>query len=416
MLVMSLICRKHPTKEVFCMTLKPLPFILCLVSIFFAVGVSAQTLTVSADYLNVRKGPGLHYAPVRVVKKNQRFLILAAEKGWYNINVKGTLGWVSGKAVVVEEKGRGGATVDPKPAVKRTQGVGRSHALLFGTGHYDYWPDLPNPLLDVSTIADELEKNYGFQVETIESPTKREILTKLREYARKKYHHEDQLLIMFAGHGTFDGLSQIGYLVAKDSKDKQTDPNFESLLAYPILLRLIDKIPNRHILLIADACFAGTLDPRIATARSRGEDDMYADVTREEFVRRKIKFQTRRYVTSGGKEYVPDGRPGKHSPFARRLLEGLRGYGGRDGILTIEELLAVYLDKVKPQPRWNEFGDNEPGSSFLFIAGGDISAGIENERKIKEFVRRGDELKKKKEDPSPAMVWDGATWGGSLWQ
>ena len=84
--------------------------------------------------------------------------------------------------------------------------------------------------------------------------------------------------------------------------------------------------------------------------------------------------------------------------------------------ITIEELLAVYLDKVKPQPRWNEFGDNEPGSSFLFIAGGEISAGIENERKIKEFVPRGDELKKKKEEPSPTMVWDAATWGGSFWQ
>ena len=74
---------------------------------------------------------------------------------------------------------------------------------------------------------------------------------------------------------------------------------------------------------------------------------MYAGVTRSAFLARKLRFTTRRYITSGGKEYVPDGRPGQHSPFMRRLLEALRSYGGSDGILTLGEI-QIGLDYVVP--------------------------------------------------------------------
>ncbi|MBZ4171027.1 hypothetical protein JYG45_24325, partial [Escherichia fergusonii] len=72
------------------------------------------------------------------------------------------------------------------------------------------------------------------------------------------------------------------------------------------------------------------------------------------------------YLTSGGKEYVPDGRPGQHSPFARKFLEALSTYGGADRILTYKEILGV-VESVIPEPRYGEFGDNQPGSDFIFI-------------------------------------------------
>ena len=93
----------------------------------------------------------------------------------------------------------------------------------------------------------------------------------------------------------------------------------------------------------------------------------YAELSKPEFIKKKLKFKTRRYLTSGGKEYVPDGRPGHHSPFTRKLLEALRSYGGKDKILTVNELI-FYIEKVDPQPRYGEFGDNDPGSDFIFIA------------------------------------------------
>ena len=106
----------------------------------------------------------------------------------------------------------------------------------------------------------------------------------------------------------------------------------------------------------------GTFDPLIAHRGGEKQNEF----NKNEFILRKMKHKTRQYLTSGGKEYVPDGRPGQHSPFARKIIEGLRSGGGSDGILTISEVFT-YVEKVNPEPRHGEFGDNEPGSEFLFI-------------------------------------------------
>jgi hypothetical protein len=72
-------------------------------------------------------------------------------------------------------------------------------------------------------------------------------------------------------------------------------------------------------------------------------------------------------MTSGGKNYVPDGRPGKHSPFASKLLEALRSYGGAYRVLTSAKIW-MSVETAKPEPRFGTFGDNEPGSEFVFQA------------------------------------------------
>lgn len=63
------------------------------------------------------------------------------------------------------------------------------------------------------------------------------------------------------------------------------------------------------------------------------------------------------------------GRPGRHSPFASMFLEALRGGGGEDRVLTMAELRS-HLERIglpAPEARAGSFGDNEPGSDFLFI-------------------------------------------------
>ena len=78
-------------------------------------------------------------------------------------------------------------------------------------------------------------------------------------------------------------------------------------------------------------------------------------------------YKSRKYLTSGGKEYVSDGIKGQHSPFASKLLEALRSNGGEDGILTMTEVYN-YMEKTSPTPHYGTFGDDEPGSDFLFIS------------------------------------------------
>jgi len=239
------------------------------------------------------------------------------------------------------------------------------YALLFGTDEYDEWNNLFNPVKDAQTIAKELEKNYGFKVDLVLNATTSEIMSKLREYAKKSYQSNDQLFIFFAGHGQFDDVFTEGYLVGKDSK--VNDPGKTSYISHSTLRTVINNIPSQHIFLTLDACFGGTFDPLVASSGSRGMDDMYSDITKSEFVERRLRWKTRRYVTSGGKQYVADGKPGGHSPFARKFLMALRDYGGQDKILTLQELQG-YLLNLRMEPHAGEFGDNEPGSDFIFVA------------------------------------------------
>ncbi len=251
--------------------------------------------------------------------------------------------------------------VDEEGSLNRNR---KDYALMFATDEYEHWDNLNNPINDITTIATDLEEIYGFEVEVVKNPTKRQVLQKLREYTTKTYLPKDQLLIMFAGHGHFDNLFNQGYLVCKDSKI--TDEERLSYVSYSNLRGIIDNIPSNHIFLAMDACYGGTFDPFIRSSIHRGGYGIYDELENEEYIDRKLKLRTRKFLTSGGKEYVSDGKPGQHSPFTRKLLEAIRSYGGPDNILTLTEIKA-YVEKINPEPRFGDFGTDQPGSDFIFI-------------------------------------------------
>lgn len=114
-----------------------------------------------------------------------------------------------------------------------------------------------------------------------------------------------------------------------------------------------------------DVCFGGTFDATLASSRGE-DDDTYREQSQAEFLTRKLTAQTRKYLTSGGKTYVSDGIKGKQSPFAKSFLEALSSQGGKGGILTVQEIYS-FVEKLKNPPRMGEFGDNAPGSDFLFL-------------------------------------------------
>lgn len=239
------------------------------------------------------------------------------------------------------------------------------YALIFATDQYDNWSDLVNPVFDSKTIAEELKKTYGYKVEVIENASQSEVLKKMREFAEKKYQPLDQLFIFFAGHGTYDQTFGEGFVVTKESQTN--DEAKTSYLSHNRLRSIVNNIPCEHIFLAMDVCFGGTFDAALASSRGAGADEVYKEQGTAEFITRKLTYKTRRFLTSGGKTYVSDGIPGKHSPFAKNFLEALRSHGGRDGILTLPELYT-YVERLKIQPRFGEFGDNAPGSDFIFVA------------------------------------------------
>jgi len=235
------------------------------------------------------------------------------------------------------------------------------YAVLFITDKYDNWGGLVNPIFDGRALASQLEKIYGFKVDVLENPSQDQIFRKLREYSEKKYEPLDQVMIFFAGHGYFDETFKEGYVVMKESlKD---DPGKTSYLSYNRLRNVVNSIPSEHTLLMMDVCFGGTFDDNIANSRG---DDAYKEISQSEYIIRKLAVKTRKYLTSGGKQYVSDGVAGKHSPFAKRVLDALGSFGGTDGILTLTELWP-YVEKLNPEPKLGKFGDDAPGSEFVFV-------------------------------------------------
>jgi len=274
------------------------------------------------------------------------------------------------EVMIVVEDANGNVTSDTRfitveyDALTATgDGQRTDYAVMFATDEYDYWGNLVNPTNDAKTIAADLAENYGFQVDLLTNVTTDEIYLKLREYAQKTYLPQDQLFVFFAGHGQYDEAFKEGYVVGSNSL--LTDNAKSSYISHSNLRTIINNIPCEHIFLAMDVCFGGTFDPTIAGHRGGLEE--YGEISSVEFIQRKLRYTTRRYLTSGGKEYVPDGRPGYHSPFARQFLAALREYGGSDRIITLNELLS-YVEKVQPEPRFGEFGSNAPGSDFIFVA------------------------------------------------
>jgi tetratricopeptide (TPR) repeat protein len=250
-----------------------------------------------------------------------------------------------------------------------TIAIPHNYALIFATDDYTHWPHLTNPIPDADAVNQTLTSLYNFHVEEIRNPTDDQILAKLTEYLHRKFEPQDQLLIFFSGHGYFDPDLGKGFLVPANALLVKDDIGHRSLLAHETIMGYVNRIPAKHVVLVLDACFAGTLDRRIADSGLRGNtsSDPYAHATLPELLARKEPKRTRRYITSGGKDFVPDGLPGHHSPFISAFLITLNEAADRKGYLTLDDIQQG-LNTVNPEPRWGDIqDDNDPGADFLLL-------------------------------------------------
>ena len=253
-------------------------------------------------------------------------------------------------------RGRPSAEAAPDPRGRKDR------ALIFATDQYQHWQRLQNPIRDARALKGELETRYGFDVELKENPSYADMREAIAAYQQMEYGPDDQLLLFVAGHGQYDEIYRTGHVIARDSGP---GPDPTRAISNSDLRTAVDGIPCRHILVMLDTCFGGTFDEQVSKGGHRG-GDMYADVAIAKIAKRILGYHARLYLTSGGKEYVPDGRPGHHSPFAFKVLEALRGGAGRKGLVTWKHL-AAHLLSLPTEPRAGMFGLSEPGADFLFI-------------------------------------------------
>jgi formylglycine-generating enzyme required for sulfatase activity/uncharacterized caspase-like protein len=252
---------------------------------------------------------------------------------------------------------------------------GKYHALLIANQNYKHWNILTTPHNDVDRLAAILERRYGFEAEILYDATRDQIIDKLEEY-KTRLTSNDNLLIYYAGHGKLrkDGGYWIGVDGQKLSRSKW--------LHFSTINELIDSdngMNARHILVIADSCYAGALtrdeDEDLLSKKQPGESE------RAWYSR--IHTETGRLaLTSGGTEPVLDHTgTAENSIFAKEILRRLKSNYKilEAGTLYDQIKMDVYnrasriagSDAQKP-----EFapikGTGDSGGSFLFVLKGTV--------------------------------------------
>jgi hypothetical protein len=243
---------------------------------------------------------------------------------------------------------------------------GKDRALLIAVDDYLNWDPLNNPVFDAETLAQTLNRSFGFRSELVRNPSVDCIVDVLKKY---KYNvpmpKDGQLLIFFAGHGFY--TEEDGFLVGKDSKHLAEDSNQGSYLRQSMFRIMADAMPSKHVLVVIDSCFSGAFAGPVKAGPDRGPIDEPGEGW--SFVDTIMNYPTRRFLTSGGLQYVSDGVTGHHSPFAKKLLSalGARLHGRNFLLISDLEGPMKLMQPVRPIPVWGELATNDRRSDFIFF-------------------------------------------------
>ncbi|MCB0597230.1 MAG: caspase family protein [Lewinellaceae bacterium] len=205
---------------------------------------------------------------------------------------------------------------------------GYNHLLAIGISRYDHFKNLPNAVNDVKKVAELLSRRYHYdaqrQTVLLDAEATLGNIHKALRSLQGKVKNTDNLLVYFSGHGFYDEQLEEGFWIPYDGQVNR----LETYLDNTRIIRLLRSIHSRHILLVADSCFSGAFFE-----------------TRNVRVRRRLMTVPSRWaLTSGRVELVPDGPPGKNSPFAESFLFHLEH--NQKSHLGITSLYPLVLESV----------------------------------------------------------------------
>jgi len=136
---------------------------------------------------------------------------------------------------------------------------GINYAVIIGISKYrdPIMPDLYYPIKDALKVKEVLLANYAFDTKNVfflENPVKEKIIGTLDSISRI-ITGNDNLLIFYAGHGTWDEKTSMGYWMPSDAAAK----TYDNWLMNSIITSYASQCKAKHTLVIADACFGGSI-------------------------------------------------------------------------------------------------------------------------------------------------------------
>ena len=229
-------------------------------------------------------------------------------------------------------------------------------ALIIGVQNYadPKVNSLDYPLADAARVKEILTNDYMFDQENIiflKDPNRSAIISKLDQLAQQ-ITPNDNLLIFYAGHGYFDeSLKQGFWLPSNARKDSRAE-----WLSNSTVRDYLGGMRAKHVLLIADACFSGS----IFKTREAFTEEVAS-------IQELYRMPSRKAMTSGAMKAVPD-----RSVFVDYLIKRLKE--NQESYLTAEELFSSMRKAVinnspsRQTPQYGEIREaGDEGGDFVFL-------------------------------------------------
>jgi hypothetical protein len=192
--------------------------------------------------------------------------------------------------------------------------AGKYYALIIGNNDYQQMTHLLTAENDAKEIEKVLRERYGFETRLLLNASRGQVMKALGDY-RRTVEENSNLLIYYAGHGYKDRELERTYWLPIDAGSDDAG----NWISSDDITSSIRGIRARHVLVISDSCYSGTL--------ARGAE-LFGSPPVEMTGREKYLFKisagkSRMLMASGGDEPVEDSGSGGHSVFANALLTGL---------------------------------------------------------------------------------------------
>ena len=243
-----------------------------------------------------------------------------------------------------------GAGDDSKPVI-----TGKYYALVIGIQNYidPQFPKLENPIKDAQTFYNTITTKYTFNTEDVKflkDPTNLEIEDAL-DYFSKKIRSDDSFLIFYAGHGYFDEAANNGYWIPSNAGRSSKTTWFRN----STLRDYLREIKSKHILLISDACFGGSI-----FTQSRGINDASLAI------KNLYDLPSKKAMTSGTKKETVSDESAFLKYLVMRLIDNREKFMP-SGVLFNSFLIAV-MNNSTTVPQYGVIQDvGDQGGDFIFI-------------------------------------------------
>jgi len=230
----------------------------------------------------------------------------------------------------------------------------KEYLIILAANDYKYFNPLSNAVADAKAFKKLMVDEYGidsmavYELYNLDLTHEkiRNLIIKVKNIALPT----DNVIIYYAGHGMYDAEFDEGAWIPVDAREGQIDdyiPNSR-------LLKYLNSLNVKHLVLIADACFSGSL---------------FVSGEQSNFTKNDESLPSRWGFSSGNIEYVMDGTPGTHSPFADALLTNLKNNSNSE--IPISELISGVSTKVRSLTQQSPIGrpldvKGNAGGEFIF--------------------------------------------------